>query len=80
ALVYLPTLKLSDLANPGSLAEGPLSQALEFARKRHLFHWELEFPEVFFSPERRHNPGFDAVIGNPPYVRQEGLGEENKLF
>lgn len=27
------------------------------------FHWEVEFPEVF----RRDNPGFDGVIGNPPY-------------
>lgn len=29
------------------------------------FHWELEFPEVFADTRR----GFDAVIGNPPYVR-----------
>lgn len=27
------------------------------------FHWEIEFPEVF----DRHNPGFDAIVGNPPY-------------
>jgi hypothetical protein len=32
------------------------------------FHWELGFPEVFFSDTgRRAKPGFDAVIGNPPY-------------
>jgi len=32
------------------------------------FHWELEFPEVFFQgTARRENPGFDAIIGNPPY-------------
>ena len=28
------------------------------------FHWELEFPEVFEG----NNPGFDAVLGNPPFV------------
>lgn len=28
------------------------------------FHWEVEFPEVF----TRTNPGFDAVIGNPPFA------------
>jgi len=28
------------------------------------FHWELEFPEVF----RRENPGFDAIVGNPPFL------------
>ncbi len=32
------------------------------------FHWELEFPEVFFSDKgRRTDAGFDAIIGNPPY-------------
>ena len=28
------------------------------------FHWEVEFPEVF----ERENPGFDAVVGNPPFA------------
>ena len=28
------------------------------------FHWEIEFPEVF----ARDNPGFDAVVGNPPFA------------
>jgi hypothetical protein len=28
------------------------------------FHWEIEFPEVF----ARNNPGFDAVVGNPPFA------------
>jgi hypothetical protein len=27
------------------------------------FHWELELPEVF----DRSNPGFDAIVGNPPF-------------
>ena len=31
------------------------------------FNWETEFPQVFA------NGGFDVVIGNPPYVRQELL-------
>jgi hypothetical protein len=33
------------------------------------FHWPCEFPEVFLEGK-----GFDAVVGNPPYVRQETLG------
>ncbi len=40
------------------------------------FHWELAFPEVFFDEygrSRHEAAGFDAVIGNPPYVRQEQL-------
>lgn len=28
------------------------------------FHWEIEFPEVF----SRVNPGFDSVVGNPPFA------------
>ena len=28
------------------------------------FHWSVEFPEVF----ARENPGFDAIIGNPPFA------------
>lgn len=39
------------------------------AQDKQFFHWHLEFPEVFFSPDgRRVRAGFDAVIGNPPYV------------
>ncbi|MFP4602515.1 MAG: Eco57I restriction-modification methylase domain-containing protein, partial [Halochromatium sp.] len=32
------------------------------------FDWQAAFPEVFARG------GFDVVIGNPPYVRQEALG------
>jgi Eco57I restriction-modification methylase len=28
------------------------------------FHWEIEFPEIF----TRSNGGFDAIIGNPPFL------------
>jgi hypothetical protein len=28
------------------------------------FHWEIEFPEVF----GRSNPGFDCIVGNPPFA------------
>jgi len=49
--------------------------ALKVAREKRFFHWELEFPEVFFGASQvsqqqivmKKNPGFDAVIGNPPY-------------
>lgn len=33
-------------------------------RNRRPFHWPLEFPEVFL----RENAGFDAFVGNPPFV------------
>ena len=53
-----------------------LKEAATQAEAQRFFHWDLEFPEVFF--DRHGQPlgargGFDAVIGNPPYVRQEQL-------
>ena len=32
--------------------------------RRYPFHWPLEFPEVFL----RNNGGFDAFVGNPPFI------------
>lgn len=51
------------------------------AEGQRFFHWELEFPEVFFRAAAgtaqavglREDGGFDAVVGNPPYIRQEWL-------
>ena len=45
-------------------------QAVTLARRSEMacFHWELEFPEVFFvNGGGRYQEGFDAIIGNPPY-------------
>ena len=46
-----------------------LDAAEAIGHQRRLFHWELEFPEVFFDRDgaRRPHAGFDAVIGNPPW-------------
>ncbi|MEU9155751.1 N-6 DNA methylase [Streptomyces sp. NPDC048417] len=43
------------------------------------FHWEAEFPEVFFDGkgERRADAGFDAMIGNPPW---EGITFKSAEF
>jgi len=41
-----------------------------------FFHWELEFHEVFSAPRK----GFDAIVGNPPYVRQERLSRQKSFF
>jgi hypothetical protein len=32
--------------------------------RRIPFHWPLEFPEVFIN----ENTGFDAIVGNPPFL------------
>lgn len=36
------------------------------------FHWEIEFPEVF----DRESPGFDGIIGNPPFLGGARITEE----
>jgi len=43
----------------------------EEIRKVNAFDWDKEFPLVF-----RYG-GFDAVIGNPPYIRIQGLQEDS---
>ncbi|MTJ54842.1 N-6 DNA methylase [Anabaena sp. UHCC 0253] len=60
-------------ANPGNMNAADIA-VYEDARKlfeeKRFFHWDLEFPEVFIDLENaswKENPGFDAVIGNPPY-------------
>ncbi len=57
-------------ANPdaaaAAIAMGLEEQEAE-ARKildgKRPFHWPVEFPEVFL-----HNGGFDAIVGNPPFI------------
>ncbi len=73
------------------------ARADELWRKHRFFHWELEFPEVFFDTKGRQldSPGFDAVIGNPPwggsldyavnylsqtYVNRSGEAESHLFF
>lgn len=50
------------------------------AKRRDLvpLHWELEFPEVFFADNGTPRPGaergFDAILGNPPYISLQTSG------
>lgn len=39
------------------------------------FHWEIEFPEVFGQDA----PGFDAVIGNPPFLGGTMISTANSV-
>ena len=57
-------------------------RAQKMAAEKRFFHWEVEFPEVFRDRygRERDNPGFDAVIGNPPYVRQETLSDDKRFL
>lgn len=56
------------------------------AEEESFFHWELEFPVAFYGSdgERLEDAGFDAVIGNPPYVvyaeEQEGRESDFRIY
>jgi hypothetical protein len=68
-------------ALPAALAGDYLAATDAIAAAHRFFHWELEFPEVFFDREGARLPlaGFDAVLGNPPWdmVRADaGLPDE----
>jgi hypothetical protein len=39
------------------------------------FHWELEFEDVF----TRANPGFDAIVGNPPFAGKNTIASGHTL-
>jgi hypothetical protein len=56
-------------ALPAASAGRYLEAVDEVAAAHRFFHWELEFPEVFFDRDGTRLPaaGFDAVIGNPPW-------------
>ena len=60
-----------------------LTQVEEIAARERFFHWELEFPELYFDRYGRplgEKGGFEAVIGNPPYVRQQQLASYKPYF
>lgn len=63
---------LSDVEKCNALTQEQWFQKVqEVARRKRFFHWELEFPEAFFHPhgfKPQEERGFDAVIGNPPWL------------
>jgi type I restriction-modification system DNA methylase subunit len=61
-----------ELINLGAKIKCGNSLIADKSVAENAFVWEDEFPEVFAQG------GFDVVIGNPPYVRQEMLALEAK--
>ena len=57
---YLAAAAAGDTASPG------VARALGIARALRFVHWPAVFPEVFARG------GFDAVVGNPPWVAFAG--------
>lgn len=53
-----------------------LQQAARTAAAERFFHWPIEFPEVFSGTD---TPGFDAIIGNPPWeMLRAGSGSRSR--
>jgi hypothetical protein len=57
-----------------TVADDILQPGRAAAARDRFFHWELEFPEVFHGPDGSalERPGFDAIIGNPPWEMLRG--------
>ena len=71
---------LEDDEEWNTLAEMQWYQYAEkWADLDNYFHWKLEYPEVFYTAdgEDSDDPGFDAVLGNPPYMRIQTIREAN---
>ncbi|MCX4242868.1 Eco57I restriction-modification methylase domain-containing protein [Paraliomyxa miuraensis] len=51
------------------LGRDPASMPADAMDRLSPFDWEAAFPGVF----ARENPGFDCVIGNPPYVKLQNF-------
>ena len=58
-------------------------EAQKISEEKRFFHWDLEFPEVFIDLENaswHENAGFDAVVGNPPYINAIQLNQNLSVF
>jgi len=73
----LPNLS-SNIKNGNSLIGSDILNqqelSMEEVKEIKPFDYESEFPEVFGQG------GFDVVIGNPPYVRQESIKEQKPYY
>ncbi|HFG1538017.1 TPA: N-6 DNA methylase [Flavobacterium psychrophilum] len=62
-----PNRKLNDLSGNIQCGNSLIDDVAVAGDK--AFNWQTAFPQVFV------NGGFDVIIGNPPYVRVQGLKE-----
>lgn len=51
-----------------------VNEARALTKRERFLHWPVAFPNIWARlTQARPEGGFDAVIGNPPYVRRERL-------
>ncbi|TWJ32476.1 class I SAM-dependent DNA methyltransferase [Geobacter argillaceus] len=85
---FLDQLPLFTLSKKEAAERQKLTEEVEALKKRfeekqrslyaNAFEWRFEFPEVLDG--NGEFTGFDAVIGNPPYIRQEAIKEQKPAF
>jgi hypothetical protein len=70
----IDVLRERKAALPSRVAKGFLDTANGIATQHRFLHWPLAFPEVFSDQdgEPLANPGFDAIVGNPPWDMVRG--------
>jgi hypothetical protein len=61
-------------ANWHEVVEQRLALCAGFERWGRPLHWPVEFPEVF----NREDPGFDAIVGNPPFAGKNTIIAGNR--
>ncbi|GAA0276399.1 Eco57I restriction-modification methylase domain-containing protein [Cryptosporangium japonicum] len=62
------TQELLESLREGSALETAVRAVNDVAQRHRLFHWHLEFPEIF-PVGRSQAGGFSAMLGNPPWER-----------
>ena len=73
--------------NPHKVPDSIRKEIRRLAEEYRLFHWHLAFPEVLEPRQTidEDDPtgwtgGFDGVLGNPPWVRQETLNRSSNSY
>ncbi|MEW6666031.1 MAG: hypothetical protein AB1512_12520 [Thermodesulfobacteriota bacterium] len=80
SMVSPETLTDEERKHAGKLHRSLDNSLAAFKNDQRPFHWELEFPTVFFeelgTPRPTSMRGFDAVFGNPPYISTHTSSEQ----
>lgn len=69
--------RIADYLGKGDLKQRPTDEVRALRAGQFPvtpFHWEIEYPEVF----DRENPGFDGIVGNPPFAGKNTLLNGNR--
>ena len=70
--------KVLQLTEENNKLEAEIAEIKANKIYENAFEWRFEFPEVL--NDEGDFVGFDVVIGNPPYIRQEKIETEYKEF